>query len=408
MKISDAQTFVVANPPPHFGGPYFVFVKLTTDHGVTGIGEAYCAPFGPATVADMISDTCERFVIGSNPFDIEALWRRIYSAGYTQRPDVSMGAVLSAIEMACWDVVGKETNQPVYNLLGGRVRERLRTYTYLYPSTADGTDDGTYSNPARAAERAAHYADLGFTAIKFDPTGPYTAFDPRQLSLEALDRSEALLGAVRDAVGSRVDLLFGTHGQMSPAGAIRLARRLERFDPMWFEEPTPPDHPDGMAQVAAATSIPVATGERLTTKYEFAAVLRAKAAAILQPNLGRCGGILEAKKIAAIGETYHAQIAPHVYCGPVVAAAAIQLATSIPNFLILEGIERWGGFHAEILKNPITWEDGYVVPPDAPGLGVELDEEVANAHPYGGDALHLNSAGSPEDPQLAQPPGDAD
>ena len=128
----------------------------------------------------------------------------------------------------------------------------------------------------------------------------------------------------------------------------------------------------------------------------------------MQPNLGRCGGILEAKKIAAIGETYHAQIAPHVYCGPVVAAAAIQLATTIPNFLILEGIERWGGFHAEILKNPITWEDGYVVPPDAPGLGVELDEEVANAHPYGGDALHLNSAGSPEDPQLAQPPGDAD
>ncbi len=396
MKITEAQTFVVANPPPHFGGPYFVFVKLTTDSGISGIGEAYCAPFGPQTVAAMVEDTAERFVIGSSPFDIESMWRRIYSAAYTQRPDVSMGAVMSALEMACWDIVGKEVDQPAYNLLGGQVRDRLRTYTYLYPSSADGGDDGTYSDPTRAAERAVHYADLGFTAVKFDPTGPYTAFDPRQLGLEALDRSETLTSAVRQAVGSRVDLLFGTHGQMTPAGAIRLAKRLEPYDPLWFEEPTPPDHPEGMGQVAAATTIPVATGERLTSKYEFASVLHAKAAAILQPNLGRCGGLLEAKKIAAIAETYHAQIAPHVYCGPVVAAAAIQLATCIPNFLILEGIETWGGFHAEILKTPIVWEEGYVIPSSAPGLGVELDEEVAAAHPYTGSALHLNSAESPE------------
>lgn len=396
MKIAQVQTFVVANPPPHFGGPYFVFVKLTTDHGISGIGEAYCAPFGPHIVAAMIEDTAERFVIGSNPFDIETLWRRIYSAAYTQRPDVSIGAVSSALEMACWDIVGKELSQPVYNLLGGQIRDKLRTYTYLYPASSDGTDDGTYSDPDRAAERAVHYADLGFTAVKFDPTGPYTAFDPRQLGLEALDRSEALTSAIRQAVGSQVDVLFGTHGQMTPAGAIRLARRLERYDPLWFEEPTPPDHPDGMAQVAAATTIPIATGERLTSKYEFAAVLRSQAAAILQPNLGRCGGVLEAKKIAAIAETYHAQIAPHVYCGPVVAAAAIQLATCIPNFLILEGIETWGGFHAKILKTPIAWEAGYVIPPSAPGLGVELDEAVAVAHPYTGSALHLNSAESPE------------
>ena len=397
MKIVDAKTFVVANPPPHFGGPYFVFVKLTTDSGIEGIGEAYCAPFGPHTVAAMIEDTCDRHVIGSDPFAIEALWRRIYSGAYTQRPDVSNGSVLSAIEMACWDIVGKETNQPVYNLLGGRVRESLRTYTYIYPTTTDGSDDGTYSEPDRAAERAAHYADMGFTGVKFDPAGPYTSFDPRQLSLEALNRSAAITSAIREAVGDRADILFGTHGQMTPAGAIRLARRLEEFDPLWFEEPTPPEIPEGMAKVAAATTIPIATGERLTTKYEFAAVLRAGAAAILQPNLGRSGGILETKKIAAIAETYHAQVAPHVYCGPIVGAAAIQLAACIPNFLILEGIETWGGFHAAILKTPIQWEAGYVIPSTEPGLGVELNEEVALAHPYVGSERHLNPGEEAQD-----------
>jgi 2-dehydro-3-deoxyphosphogalactonate aldolase len=147
-----------------------------------------------------------------------------------------------------------------------------------------------------------------------------------------------------------------------------------------------------MAQVARQTSIPIATGERLTTKYEFARVLQAGAASILQMALGRVGGILEGKKIASIAETYHAQIAPHLYCGPVAGAAGIQLATCTPNFLVLEGIERWDGFHAEILKTPIQWEEGYVIPPTTPGLGVEIDEAVAAAHPYTGDALHLEMA----------------
>ena len=151
---------------------------------------------------------------------------------------------------------------------------------------------------------------------------------------------------------------------------------------LWFEEPVPPEMPEEMAKVARATSIPIATGERLTTKYEFARVLATGAANILQMNLGRVGGILEAKKIAAMAEAHYAQIAPHLYCGPVVGAANIHLAASIPNFLILESIERWGGFHAAILKKPIVWEDGYVIAPTEPGLGVELDEAVALANPY--------------------------
>jgi galactonate dehydratase len=295
--------------------------------------------------------------------------------------------------MACWDIIGKAVEKPVYELLGGRVHERLRGYTYLYVEEGDSVD--VYLDPDLAAERAAAYAARGFTALKFDPAGPYSAFDPRQPDLASLDRTEEYVRAVREAVGSRCDLLVGTHGQFTAPGAVRLAKRLERYDPLWFEEPVPPDLPEEMASVARATSIPIATGERLTTKYEFARVLTTGAARILQPNLGRCGGILEGKKIATLAEAHYAQIAPHLYCGPVVGAANIQLAACSPNFLVLEGILDWGGFHADILRRPIAWEAGYVIPPSEPGLGVELDEEVAAANPYTGDELHLSAADDP-------------
>ena len=393
MKLTDIQTFVVGNPPPHFGGRYFVFVKLTTDGNVSGIGEAYCVPFDPHLVAKLIEDMFERYVHGTDPHDIETMWRRIYSAGFTQHPDLTVMGVLSALEMACWDIIGKEAGQPVYKLLGGKVHERLRSYTYIYPRPHDSTD--VYVDPDLAAERAAEYLAQGFTALKFDPAGPYSAFDGRQLSLEALELSARFARQLREAVGTKADLLFGTHGQMTAAGAIRLARRLEPYDPLWLEEPVPPDAPEEMAKVARATSIPIATGERLATKYDFARLLSAGAAAILQLNLGRVGGLLEAKKIAGMAEVHHAQIAPHLYCGPVVGAANIQLATCTPNFLILEGIETWGGFHAEILHAPIAWQDGFVIPPTAPGLGVELNEAVAAANPYTGTMLHLDMAGHP-------------
>ena len=393
MKLTGIQTFVVGNPPPHFGGRYFVFVKLTTACGISGVGEAYCVPFEPHLVAKMIEDVFARYAQGTDPHDIEALWRRVYSSGFTQHPDLTVMGVLSALEMACWDIIGKAANQPVYKLLGGQVHERLRSYTYIYPRAGDKTD--VYHDPDLAATRATEYLAQGFTALKFDPAGPYSAFDGRQLSLEALELSERFARRLREAVGNKADLLFGTHGQMTAAGAIRLARRLEPYDPLWLEEPVPPDAPEEMAKVARATSIPIATGERLATKYDFARLLAAGAAAILQLNLGRVGGLLEAKKIAGMAEVHHAQIAPHLYCGPVVGAANIQLATCTPNFLILEGIETWGGFHAEILKTPIQWQDGYVIPSNAPGLGVELDEAVALANPYTGSMLHLDMTGHP-------------
>ena len=388
MKIVDLETFVVANPPPSYGGRYFVFVKLTTDGGVTGIGEVYSVPFSPGVVESMIADVFARHLLDHDPTAIERLWRAVYATGYTLRSDLSMMAILSGLEMACWDIIGKEAGRPVYELLGGRVHDRLRTYTYLYPEDGDRTD--VYADPDLAAQRAAQYADLGFTAIKFDPADLYTAFDPSQPSLESLDRIERFVRQIREAVGTRCDLLFGTHGQFSPSGALRVARRIEPYDPLWFEEPVPPENVDAMATVAHGTSIPVATGERLATKYEFREILTRQAAQILQPNLGRVGGILEAKKIAAMAEAHYAHVAPHMYAGPIEAAACVQLDTCSPNFLIQEGIRRWDGFHAELLHSPPTWEDGYLIPPTAPGLGVELDESVARAHPYEGSSLHLD------------------
>jgi galactonate dehydratase len=393
MKLDSVKVFVVGNPPPSFGGLYFVFLKLKTACGIEGVGEVYAATFGPKIIAAMIEDVFARRFAGRDPFQIEAIWRDSYGSGFTLRPDLSLMSVVSGLEMACWDIIGKAVDKPAYQLLGGKVHERLRSYTYLYPG--DGEGDDFYHDPDRSASRAAEYVKQGFTAVKFDPTGGYSVFDPRQPTQEQLARTVSLVRKIREAVGDKADLLLGTHGQFTTSGAVRLARQLEPYDPLWFEEPVPPEMPEEMAKVARATTIPIATGERLTTKYEFARVLAAGAANILQMNLGRVGGLLEAKKVAALAEVHYAQIAPHLYCGPVVGAANIQIATCSPNFLILESIQQWGGFHAKILKTPIRWESGFVIPPTTPGLGVELDEAVALAHPYAGDGLHLEMVNRP-------------
>jgi galactonate dehydratase len=402
VKITDIKTFVVGNPPPFHGGRYFIFLKLVTDGGIEGVGEVYAASFGPKAIVTMIEDVFAHHVVGADPFKIEALWRNIYGRGYSQRPDISLMGVLSGIEMALWDIVGKALDRPAYDLLGGKVHERLRSYTYLYPREGEGhhaySDSPVYSDPDAAAERALEYVAQGFTAVKFDPAGAYSTFDPRQPSLERLDLSERFCRAIRDAVGTRCDLLFGTHGQFTASGAIRMARRLEAYDPLWFEEPVPPEMPEEMAVVARQTTIPIAAGERLCTKYEFARLLETRAASILQMNLGRVGGLLEAKKIAGMAEARYAQIAPHLYCGPVVGAANIQIAACSPNFLILESIGRFDSFQAELLHNPVRWEDGYVIPPTGPGLGVELNEAVALAHPYTGTSLHLVPTFAPAAP----------
>ncbi|MCY4655596.1 MAG: mandelate racemase/muconate lactonizing enzyme family protein [Gammaproteobacteria bacterium] len=387
MKIVNCETFVVQTPRPHRGGRVWVFVKLTTDNGISGIGEVYKVPFHPRTVALMIKDTCETYVIDQDPFQIERLWRSIYygegyeSHDHHQHPDHTVAGILSAIEMACWDILGKALEQPTYNLLGGRYHEKLRSYTYLYPAPNDTSRKSPHTDPEAASKSAAAHVADGFTALKFDPLiDVMGAEDPREPPLERLDNATEVVRAVRETVGNKADILIGTHGQSTTSGTIRFAKRIEQFDPLWFEEPVPPENRDEMARVARMTSIPVASGERLATKFEFRELLEKQAAVILQMALGRVGGILEARKIAGMAEAYYAQIAPHLYCGPIEAAANIQVDTCSPNFLIQESIGMFDGFHGEILKKPIQWDDGYIIPPTEPGLGVELNENVVKQH----------------------------
>ena len=304
MKLATLETFVVGNPPPRHGGRYFIFVRVTTTCGISGVGEIYNATFGHDICCAMALDMFGRHFEGADPHHIEALFRKSYGAGFTQRPDVSVMGVFSGLEMACWDIVGKAAGKPVYELLGGRVHDRLRSYSYIYPASGDVYPDpatpNAYNDPHIAAEVALGMVDQGFTALKFDPAGPFSIYDGRQPGLDDIALSVAFCREIRAAVGTRADLLFGTHGQFTVSGAKRMARALEPFDPLWFEEPIPPENPSDMAQVAAFTSIPVAAGERLCTKHEFARMLEVSAASILQLNLGRVGGLLEAKKIASM------------------------------------------------------------------------------------------------------------
>ncbi|MFS4582149.1 mandelate racemase/muconate lactonizing enzyme family protein [Phaeobacter sp. C3_T13_0] len=392
MKLQDLDIIVTAPPAPGWGGRYWILIKLTTDTGIIGWGEVYAASVGPQAMTHVIRDVFDRHMQGVSPENIEWMFRRAYSSGFTQRPDLSVMGAFSGLEIACWDILGKDRDRPVHALIGGRMNDRLRAYTYLYPQSHH--DIGAFWNaPELAAESAVAAVESGYTAVKFDPAGPYTMRGGHMPAQSDITQSVAFCRAIREAVGDRADLLFGTHGQFTPAGAIRLGQALEPYQPLWFEEPTPPDLIEDMARVAERVRIPVATGERLTTKAEFAAVLRAGAAEILQPALGRSGGIWETKKIAAIAEVFGAQMAPHLYAGPVEWAANIQLAASIPNLLMIETIET--PFHNALIKHSIDVEDGFVIPSDAPGLGIEVDEDLARAHPFEGTDLHLNMQDAP-------------
>jgi len=394
MKLQDLDIIVTSPPAPGWGGRYWILVKLTTDDGITGWGECYAASIGPEAMKPVIRDVFARHMQGENPENIELMFRRAYSSGFTQRPDLTVMGAFSGLEIACWDILGKARGRPVWALLGGCMNPRIRAYTYLYPLSRHLTSD-FWTSPEMAAESAQDCVSRGYTAVKFDPAGPYTMRGGHMPAMSDISISVDFCRAIRAAVGDRADLLFGTHGQFTTAGAIRLGQALEPFSPLWFEEPVPPDNVGQMAEVARAVRIPVATGERLTTKAEFAPVLRHGAAAILQPALGRAGGIWEMKKVAAMAEVYNAQMAPHLYAGPVEWAANIQMAASIPNLLMCETIET--EFHDRLIKGAIRVEDGFIPAPMAPGLGIEVDEALARAHPYKGDGLHLEMQEEPCD-----------
>ena len=372
MKVTGIETILLDNVKPFRGGRTFLFIRLLTDEGIVGLGERPTGhtPDLKSQIA-LLHDIVERFVVGQSPFDIENIWQRVYASNHDYRhPSLYGTPALSAIEMALWDIVGKATGQPVYNLLGGRCHEKLRAYAYM-------PTDGVWEDPARAGEIAAKLVEEGNTACKIDPFMPYFPL-PRDFPLKTIKHAAKIFQAIRDAVGDELEIGIGTHGQFSTAGAIRVAKVFEEYNPFWFEEPVPPENVDEMARVAAHTSIPIASGERLVTLYEFSELLRKQAAQIIQLDVGQCGGILEAKKIAAIAEAHYAMIAPHMYVGPVAAAAAVQVDTCSPNFLIQE--YNGGDLHEALFKEPIRFANGFIEPPTTPGLGLELDDDAVRRH----------------------------
>ncbi len=393
MKLADLDVIVTAPPAPGWGGRYWILVKVTTDTGIAGWGEVYAAAVGPQAMTAVIRDVFERHMAGETPENVELMFRRAHSAGFTQRPDPTVMGAFSGLEIACWDIVGKDRDRPVHALMGGLVTPRVRAYTYLYPLPHHDLP-AFWADAGMAAEAAADCVARGYTAVKFDPAGPYTIRGGHQPSLHDIATSADFCTAIRAAVGPRADLLFGTHGQFTAAGALRMAAAIAPADPLWFEEPVPPDDLPGLARVCAASHIPVATGERLTTMPEFAAALRA-GVAIVQPALGRAGGLWEGRKIAALAQAHGAQVAPHLYAGPVEWAANVQLSACIPNILMAETIET--PFHADLIRRALTVEDGHIPVPTAPGLGVEVDEALARAHPYNGTDLHLQMQEGPID-----------
>ncbi|KIT15520.1 mandelate racemase/muconate lactonizing enzyme family protein [Jannaschia aquimarina] len=392
MKLAECEVFVVAPPAPGWGGRYWILPKVTTACGISGYGEVYAAAIGPEVMSAVIADVFDRHCEGSDPADTALMGRRVWGSGFTGRPDLTVWGAWSGIEIACWDILGKALDRPVHKLLGGRLNDRLRAYTYLYPDP--GMGDDFWISPDMAAEVAAQRVEEGWTAVKFDPAGPYTIRGGHEPGQRDIALSVAFCRAIRQAVGDRADLLFGTHGQFTASGAIRLGRSIAPHDPLWFEEPVPPDDMPGHAAVAAGQPVPVASGERLCGLSEFAALLRAGGASILQPALGRAGGVGEGLRIAAMAQGFGVQLAPHLYAGPVEFAASVQLGAAIPNLLMVEAIE--SPFHHALGGGPRV-EGGCVTVPDTPGLGLAFDEDLARAHPFTGDRLHLEMQEDPPD-----------
>lgn len=362
MRLIDFKTFMV-----HDGYRSFVFLKLYTDEGLTGVGEG-SSEWNELAVEASLRQMCGR-IMGGDPFQTEALWEALYRDSYW-RNDLVINSAISAIDQACWDLKGKKLGVPVHALLGGKRRARLRAYANAWYFGC--------ATPEEFARAAAKVVAGGFTALKWDPFGDADM----TMSAAAMRAAVDNVSAVRETVGPDVDICIEVHGRLSPAWAIEMARRLKRFDPFFYEEPVPPENVRALARVARAIQIPVATGERLCTKFAFRELLALGAVDIIQPDLCHAGGLTEVKKIAAMAEASYVQVAPHNATGPIGTAAAVQLDACIPNFLIQEYFLAQAPWIDEVVSGGPRAVNGEIVVPDRPGLGVELNEAAALAHPF--------------------------
>jgi galactonate dehydratase len=355
VKITKIQTIFYESG----AADNWLFVKVSTDEGIVGYGEASNA----ARVAAAAVEDFGSRLIGLDPSRIEQHWQTMYRIYHNVRGGPIATAAISGIEIALWDIKGKALGVPVYELLGGRFRDRLKAY-------GNGWTDGQSDTPSVAAN-AARAVEQGYRALKWDPFGPVNV----HIEPEQLRASIAQIRAVREAVGPDVELLVEAHGKLNVNNAIRAGRMMEEYDPYFFEEPVDPENVDAMVKVSAEINVPVATGERLYTKFGFRELLAKQAADIIQPDVCHTGGILETKKIAAMAESYYVPIAPHNPFGPINTAAAIQVDTCTPNFLIQEMILRHLPRYREILIEAPEPRDGYLEVPTRPGIGFELNEE---------------------------------
>lgn len=363
MKIVDVKSYVLGTAWRNL-----TFVQVITDDGLEGVGEVRMVNHTDALLG-YLAEAVPNHVLGHNPANIEDLVQRMYRNDYARAGEIAMSAI-ATIEMACWDIIGQVLGLPVYQLLGGAVRDRIKAYANGW-YTVERTPDEFHQAAKRVIEK-------GYRALKLDPFGA---------GFYELDRAEknkaiALVEAVRDAVGSDTELLIEMHGRFNPATAVEIARELEPFKPAWIEEPVPPENLAALKRTAEKVSIPVATGERLHTRYDYRTLFELQAADIIQPDITQCGGLLETKKLAAWAEIYYVLVAPHNVGGPVSTAAALHFAASTPNFKIQE---HFNDFAEEWVKaaapgNPEV-VDGYFALPQGPGLGVRLNLDVISEHP---------------------------
>jgi galactonate dehydratase len=364
VKIAALRTGVVGTPWRNL-----TFVELRTDEGLTGVGEVRMLGHTDALLG-YLAEAERRYVLGADPFAIEALVQRMYRGDYARAGEIAMSAI-ACVELACWDIVGQALGQPVHRLLGGAVRDRIRAYA-----------NGWYTverEPEEFAAAARAVVERGYRALKLDPFGA----GHLELDRDERLRSVGLVEAVRDAVGPDVDVLVEMHGRFTPAVAIALARDLEPFAPGWIEEPVPPENLRALAKVAARVNVPVATGERLHTRYDFRELFELQAADVIQPDITHLGGIWETRKLAAMAETSYVLVAPHNVGGPVATAANLHLAACTPNFKIQEHFNDFADAWVRDVAPglPDVGDDGCFPVPTAPGLGVRLDWDAAAAHP---------------------------
>ena len=366
MKITDIEVIKW-----HPGvGKNFIFIKLSTDAGITGWGEAYSQADRDTQIEAHV-DQLARYLIGRDPFHIRHFMHVAHEDFATKRPGMDLHCALSGIEIAMWDIVGKATEQPIYNLIGGPVRPTIRVY-------ANGWASGSADDVAQTA--ATLVEERGFNALKFDPfPGPWREYVNRDELTEAADK----VGKVREAVGPDVELLIEVHRRLAPMNAIRVAKEMEKYNPYWFEEPCPPDNIDAIREVKDNTTIPIVTGEAHYTRNDFREIFDKRAVDIINPDICNTGGILEISQIAAMAQPHYIGVSPHSYNSTSVGlAAGVQASANMPNFLIYEYFVNVEEACRSFTSGYLDPHNSYIELPTAPGLGIEIDEEKLAQFPY--------------------------